>query len=41
MSRKFVEKLIVKLGFADEQAADFLEIDIDFVKKIRAEMGNK
>lgn len=41
MSHAFVKNLIVKLGFTDKQAADFVEVDVDFVKKVRAEMGNK
>ena len=40
-NQTFVKNLIVKLGFTDEQAADFIEVDIDFVKKVRAELNNK
>lgn len=40
-NQAFVKNLIVKLGFTDEQAADFVEVDIDFVKKVRAELNNQ
>lgn len=40
-SHAVVENLIVKLGFTDEQAADVAEVDVDYVKKIRAELNKK
>lgn len=40
-NQAFVKNLIVKLGFTDEQAADFVEVDIDFVKNVRAELNNQ
>jgi len=36
--RQIVEKLIVKLGFSDEQAADFAAVSIEYVAKLRAEL---
>ena len=40
-SHAVVENLIVKLGFTDEQAADVAEVELDYVKKIRAELNKK
>jgi hypothetical protein len=37
-SHAVVENLIVKLGFTDEQAADVAEVDVEYVKKVRAEL---
>ena len=33
-----VKKLIVKLAFTDQQAADFAEVSLSFVKKIRTQL---
>jgi hypothetical protein len=40
-SHAVVENLIMKLGFTDEQAADVAEVDIDYVKKVRAGLKKK
>lgn len=37
-SHAVVENLIIKLGFTDEQAADVAEVDVEYVKKVRAEL---
>lgn len=36
-----VENLILKFGFTDEQAAEGAAVDIDYVKKVRAELAKK
>jgi predicted transposase/invertase (TIGR01784 family) len=36
-----VENLIVKLGLPDEQAADVAEVSVEYVAKVRAELGKK
>ena len=41
MSHKLVENLILKLSFTDEQVADFAEVDMEYVKKVRIELSNK
>lgn len=40
-SHAVVENLIIKLGLTDEQAAEVAEVEVAFVKKIRAELGKK
>ena len=40
-SHAVVENLITKLGFTDHQAAEVAEVDVDYVKKIRAELNKK
>ena len=40
-SHAVVENLIVKLGLTDEQAAEVAEVDLGYVKKIRAEINGK
>ena len=40
-SRAVVENLIIKLDWTDEQAAEFAEVDINFVKKVRADLKMK
>lgn len=40
-SHAVVENLIVKLGLTDEQAAEVAEVDLAYVKKVRAEINNK
>ncbi|NQX39313.1 hypothetical protein SAMN05421820_102316 [Pedobacter steynii] len=41
MSHAVIKNLIIKLGLTDEQAADIIEVDVNFVKNIRAELNNK
>jgi predicted transposase/invertase (TIGR01784 family) len=36
-----IENLILKLGLADEQAADVAEVSIDFVRKVREALNKK
>jgi hypothetical protein len=40
-SHAVVENLIVKLGLTDEQAAEVAEVDLAYVKKVRAELSGK
>lgn len=40
-SHAVVENLIVKLGLTDEQAAEVAEVDLAYVKKVRAELNKK
>jgi len=40
-SHAVVENLIVKLGLTDEQAAEVAEVDLAYVKKIRAKLNKK
>lgn len=40
-SRAVVENLIVKLGLTDEQAADVAEVEVEYVKEVRAELSKK
>ncbi|WP_316833777.1 hypothetical protein [Pedobacter nutrimenti] len=37
-NENFVKKLISKLDFTDKQAADFAEVSLTFVKKIRSQL---
>ncbi|HWW42023.1 hypothetical protein [Pedobacter sp.] len=37
-NENFVKKLISKLDFTDKQAADFAEVPLTFVKKIRSQL---
>jgi predicted transposase YdaD len=39
--RAFVENLIVKLAFSDEQVVEATEVSIDFVQKVRAELQDQ
>lgn len=41
MSHIVVENLIVKFGLTDEQIAECVEEDMEYVKKVRAELTNK
>lgn len=40
-SHAVVENLILELRLSDEQAARIAEVDVDYVKKVRAELKNK
>jgi len=37
----FVENLIEKFGFSDEQASTAAEVSVSFVKKVRKELESK
>lgn len=41
MSRKFVERLILESDLSDDQIGRIVEVEVDFVKERRAEMGTK
>ncbi|RQO74737.1 hypothetical protein DBR43_04955 [Pedobacter sp. KBW06] len=40
-NHEIAKSLILELDLSDEQTARIAKVDVDFVKKIRAEMGNK
>ncbi|HWV74938.1 MAG TPA: hypothetical protein VN040_24635 [Pseudosphingobacterium sp.] len=40
-NREFVENLLLKFGFTDEQAAEAAVVSIEFVQKIRAQLNKK